>query len=315
MTLKQTVDDYLKEKAQLKQWSANSTTLHTGTLKNLLAVYGGQTQVVEIDRAAGARFAKFVADRLSGDGDVRWKPRTAQAELSRAAQFGHWLVRKGVIERNPLHDILPVKIANDPDEEARAFTTTELQQLAPDILEQRESKPERYAVTLISLYSGLRVGEVTLLNAEDVREVDGVLCFDLSQKKLKTVLSRGYVPVHPLLRNVLPRVGSGPLFPGLKSSTISSWFHNLLKRRGWKTVKSTEPGPAQHVTFHSCRRSFASRLVDLDVSDAVVQDLLRHSPVGGKITGKYIGRRKPPLLAVAVEKLTYDWPVEHQLKR
>jgi len=65
MTLQQAPDTYHAEKVTIKAWRASSASLNKRTLDNILAVYGRATPVIELDRAAGARYAESVKDRLA----------------------------------------------------------------------------------------------------------------------------------------------------------------------------------------------------------------------------------------------------------
>lgn len=55
---------------------------------------------------------------------------------------------------------------------------------------------------LICMFSGLRKSEFSLLSPADIKEVEGVLCFDLREKPTKNILRRRLVPVHSMLLNM-----------------------------------------------------------------------------------------------------------------
>jgi len=88
--------------------------------------------------------------------------------------------------------------------------------------------PHNYRIPLIGLTSGMRINEICQLFLDDLREVEGVLCFDINKKKekrLKTTSSARLIPVHPELvqlglieyANKLKDAGHDRLFPLLKS--------------------------------------------------------------------------------------------------
>jgi len=174
-------------------------------------------------------------------------------DLTRAGSFGAWLVQKGLLERNPLQGILKVNARKKSDEQARAFTDPELCRLAPHISRLRKDYADKFAITLISLYSALRVSEAASLHGEDVRDVDGALCLEVSDRGVKdpkTLTSNRIVPVHPALLawDLLSKNKTGPLFPRQMErkpgGRVSQWFTDLLDRQKMRDA---------HVTFHSFR--------------------------------------------------------------
>lgn len=59
------------------------------------------------------------------------------------------------------------------------------------------------SMPLISRYTGLRMGEIAALCAEDIEEVDGVLCIRVDGDHVKTANSRRLVPVSDNLKPVI----------------------------------------------------------------------------------------------------------------
>jgi len=109
-------------------------------------------------------------------------------------------IKEGYIKDNPAVG-LKIKQKRRPDEERKAYTTDDLKKIA-DNLPPKEDKPERYWIPLVGMFSGLRLDEACQLSIEDVKEIDGVWCFDVNDsqgKKLKTLSSNRIVPVHPAL--------------------------------------------------------------------------------------------------------------------
>ena len=106
---------------------------------------------------------------------------------------------------------------------------------------------------LMGFYSGARLSELTGLRREDVREVEGVLCFDIRPHEgrgLKNKSSRRLVPVHPQLlaagftADVLPFKGTGHYH----SKRVNEWLRDV--------AKISDP----RVSFHSTRHTVRDRL-------------------------------------------------------
>ena len=158
-------------------------------------------------------------------------------------------------------------------------------------------KGTRFWIPLIGLYSGLRLNEICQLDTSDVRMVDDVRCFVITEKSLvgstdkslKTRSSERIVPVHPKLLDLglvafvdeRSKRGDAKLFhdicpggSGFRSTAFSKWFVHFLKHSG---------ASRERTSFHSFRHRFRDALrdarVDRDISLAI----------GGWGTGKNAG--------------------------
>ena len=87
---------------------------------------------------------------------------------------------------------------------------------------------------LIGFYSGARLAEIAGLRREDVREVDGVLCFEVRPhegRRLKNKASRRTVPLHPEIiaagftANVLPFKSDAHYY----SKRVNPWLRGVAK--------------------------------------------------------------------------------------
>jgi integrase len=158
---------------------------------------------------------------------------------------------------------------------------------------------------LIAAYSGARLNEIAQLQLSDVREIDGFLCFDVTDvgddeeggttKQLKTEAARRVVPVHPelialgLLDYVaaLRAKGSVRLFPSFTQDVNNGWGRQLgrwandtfLVKLGYKTKR---------VVFHSFRHTLITRLIQAGVQEPIVKALVGHEQQGVTQTS-YVG--------------------------
>lgn len=62
------------------------------------------------------------------------------------------------------------------------FTPTELAK----VFSATEGDEEMQNVTLIGMYSGMRLNEICSLRVENIREIEGVLCFEVTEGKTKS---------------------------------------------------------------------------------------------------------------------------------
>jgi integrase len=158
---------------------------------------------------------------------------------------------------------------------------------------------------LIAAYSGARLNEIAQLQLSDVRAIDGVLCFDVTDvgddeegvtnKQLKSEAARRVVPVHPELIalglldyvEALRAKGSLRLFPTFtldvnngRGRQLGRWANDtFLVSLGYKTKR---------VVFHSFRHTLITRLVQAGVQEPIVKALVGHEQQGVTQTS-YLG--------------------------
>ncbi len=176
------------------------------------------------------------------------------------------------------------------------------------------TKPERYWVPLIGLYSGMRLGEICGLHVADIKQVDGIWCFDVNEdgeKRLKTLASTRIVPLHPELihRGLIEVVesakslGNERLWPNLIRREIDGYCHALGNWYGRFNRLHITQDPLK--SFHSLRHTFADGLKQLGEQEVMIAELMGHSNAS-ITTGRYGKRYKPEVLLEALRKLSFD---------
>lgn len=227
----------------------------------------------------------------------------------------NWAAKEDVLPKNPATGLrVPPARVSDP---RRPFRHDELCQLfslglfatRPSI----EDQDGRFWLPLIALFSGMRSGEIARLHVSDIAEVQGVMCFRLTDATvLKTAQSVRDIPIHSelirlgLLVFVREReaAGAATLFPDVRrngkddqSSEFSKQFRKMMTATGLTDL---------NLTMHSFRHTFAHALVAIDAPQAVAEAL---QGWGGKkprnMFAHYGGR--PPIrqLAETVERVIY----------
>lgn len=143
----------------------------------------------------------------------------------------------------------------------------------------------RFWFPLVGLFSGLRINEICILSPNEVRELEGVLCFDLRKRDTvaaKTVFARRIVPVHP----ELIRIGfaeyveerrqnrDNTLWPELvkpKSITITMKMSNFWYHHREQIGLSEKNKP-----FYSIRHTFITGLYRQETKAEVIAELAGH---------------------------------------
>ncbi|HGK3871377.1 TPA: site-specific integrase [Klebsiella pneumoniae] len=139
---------------------------------------------------------------------------------------------------------------------------------------------EMQNVTLIGMYSGMRLNEICSLRAANIREIDGVLCFEVTEGKTKSAAR--IIPVHslitPLVLSLREKPYNGFLF--YRASIIdradgkrSTWHSQRFTRAKRKALG--EEGTERKV-YHSLRHEVAQQLDRNQVPEDRIALLLGH---------------------------------------
>ena len=183
----------------------------------------------------------------------------------------------------------------------------------------------RFWVPLLSLWTGMRLGECCQLLVDDVTDFDGVPVIliddageqgadEADKKRVKTEAGKRFVPVHPELQRLgflvfaqaMRAKGEKRLFPELKpdtlgylSGTFSKWFND--KRRFLGKLGLDVTG----VSFHSFRHNYRDALREAEIGLERVRALggwRRDSDGEEAIYGKGL---KAATLYKEIEKVRY----------
>ncbi|WP_239031637.1 site-specific integrase [Geomonas diazotrophica] len=236
---------------------------------------------------------------------------TVNKHISRFSTLMKHCLKEGLITTNPAVG-LKIKQKRKPDEERSAYSLEDIRRLTTS-LPKDSKRPERYWVPMIGVFSGLRLDEICQMYTEDVREVDGVWCFDVNDtkdKKLKTLSSTRIVPVHPKLIELglldhLTRTeeqGHPRIWMNLNrresdgySNALGKWFQRFNR-------KHITDDPLK--TFHSLRHTFADTLKQLGCQESLISELMGHAN-DSITTGRYGKRYQPKVLLEAVSMICY----------
>lgn len=175
-----------------------------------------------------------------------------------------------------------------------AFNVDQIQLILRTILQNERgliTKSYQKWATLIGIYTGARLGEIAQLHLNDIRQQDGIWCFDINDegatKNLKAPASRRLVPIHSELLQtglldyvqLMKDQNVERLFPDFSYSPKngwgrqqSRWFNErLLVELGLKT--ST-------LVFHSLRHTVNTRLLQAGIADPIVKAIIGHEQEG-----------------------------------
>jgi integrase len=279
---------------------------------------GRSVNQVIIDLLALTRFAGFLARPDAGAGrladlgrpllerylaDLALDPRTVRSRNRDIASLNAFFY---AVRRHEWDQTLPVSAAFYPDDLPRPPERLP-RGLAEHVMAQVEQpasldrwrNPEGRLLTLILMRCGLRVGDATKIGLECViRDADGAPYLRYFNNKMKR---EALVPVDEELdqqitqqqNRILGRWPDGGrwLFPaprmnpdGVRQLTTHSYRGQLNDWLQRCDIRD-EHGRPVHLTPHQWRHTFATRLINRDVPQEVVQVLLDHS--SGEMTAHY----------------------------
>lgn len=139
---------------------------------------------------------------------------------------------------------------------------------------------EMQSVTRIGMYSGMRLNEICSLRTKNIKTVEDILCFEITEGKTKNAAR--YVPVHPVLIDLV-----GTLIKGSHEGFL--FYHAAITDRAdgklstWHTQQFTrakrkalgEVGTERKV-FHSLRGMFITQLDRAKVPEDRIALLVGH---------------------------------------
>ena len=233
--------------------------------------------------------------------------------------FG-WAKRNGLVSNN-VFEGLHIRLTKKQSKIARTgFTDAQVQTILSELLNNTSGLVQldyQKWGPLIALYSGARLNEIAQIHLADIRQQDGVWCFDLNDddetKKLKTDASRRLVPVHSRLIELglldhiqkIRTENAKKLFPKFQYDAKNGWGRSLgrwFNDRFLVKIGLKDKG----VSFHVFRHTVVTRLLQAGIEQPLVQTIVGHERQGVTqqnyfTTGYTLAQRRD-----AIERLRFD---------
>ncbi|MFD6699669.1 MULTISPECIES: tyrosine-type recombinase/integrase [unclassified Microbacterium] len=183
--------------------------------------------------------------------------------------FYSFLHAEGLRPDNPAMRLPVVKV---PTAKPRPYSAQQI-----DALLDSGAYRRTRVMILLGHYQGLRASEIAAVHADD---------FDLHAGTIK-VLGKGgrtdYLPLHDVIRELVPQMGDGYWFPArrgraghIRGQSVSDLLHDARERAQIAD---------KALTGHSLRHSFGTELVRRGANIRAVQELMRHASL--KTTARY----------------------------
>lgn len=309
VTLEELIETFAEEQIRGGNWTDKTERAYRAMFSILVEIMGKGKPCGKIT-AKDCRKVKETLARLPAR--FRTRKETKGMSVAQAAQSGlepklhvttinkhlaeysslfRWAVSNSYLANNPFQGIsLPQRRKSEPSREA--FTQEQLQTIFDNLIHNHGlvRKDAHKWGALIGLFTGARVNEIAQLKVKDVRQIDGIWCFDINDsdnKTLKTTASKRIVPIHPKLielglldyRNSVEAQGYERLLYQLTyqrgngyGKNLSRWFNErFLKVLGMKE---------KTLVFHSFRHAMVTALLHAEVEEPLVKAIVGHKQSG-----------------------------------
>lgn len=238
--------------------------------------------------------------------------KTVNKHIARIGSLLKYCHELGYITNNPATGLQIVE-KQSADQERSVYSPDDIRRIVAN-LPIDSGAHERYWITLIGLYLGMRLAEICQLHVEDIVKVDDCWCFDINNagnKQLKNDASVRVIPLHPKLIEL----GFIRYYEDIKERKHTRLWMNLafINLHGYTNSigKWYARFNREYVTddpkkvFHSMRHTVTDRLKQAGVTETVIAELVGHSNGGSMTMGRYGKRYQPKVLLDALMQLDY----------
>ncbi|MEH6710115.1 MAG: tyrosine-type recombinase/integrase [Paraglaciecola polaris] len=329
--LKTCIDDFCSSK--FREVGASSQQQYRKSFEVMVSVLGEDFLVSELDpeQAKKVKHAilKLPSGRLQDGIEQKLSVKSVNKYLANLFTFCKWLVgTRKLLSSNPF-DGSALKLGTKNQKHRRKFQPSEICALLDyKPSDKREAMKFREAAKWfipIGLYTGMRLSEIADLTVQNLRCIEDIWCFDLSEYMGKTERASRIIPVHSKLitrglleyADELRKSKSTLLFPDLDTGArsvdrdgfgapIGKWFNRtVLSKMGLD--KKVERDSGLLVDFHCCRHTVASKFKYHGVDGYIAKQILGHDQSDEITWGVYAGqeRTKLEVLKGVIEHLDY----------
>ena len=279
-------------------------------------------------------------DSVKGTDYKKLTPRSIQKRIQWLLAFIEWINNLSKMDGSSLTKsgaAINSKKKTRPDEARPKFTDSDLQLIfSADIFKNgrgsknksgtfRDYLPWHYWGPLICLLTGMRPNECCQMNVEDIREVDGIWCFDINEdssedssqtKSIKTINSRRIIPVHPKLielgligwKNKLAEKGHARMWEewiphssnGRYSPMASRWFNDTFRKQVF------EEGFDSKKVLYSFRHTFITELFNLGFEEREINKISGHSTGRSESSSRYDKNRDTKSLYNIISRIDFN---------
>jgi integrase len=232
-------------------------------------------------------------EAIALDGAKVMQVKTINKHLGAYNALFKWAAENGYVEKNVFAGS-GIKRGKSQPPSRVAFTNDQMEALLRTVIGNERGlikKDYQRWGPLIGMYTGARLNEIAQLRPADIRQEDGIWCFDINErdegKRLKTASATRLIPVHPKLLDLglldyrnKARTGEAPrLLDELGYSEGTGYGRNLSRWFNGPFLKALGMND-QSLVFHSLRHTMVTNLLQSDVAGPLVSSIVGHAQKG-----------------------------------
>lgn len=331
LTLSELVQHYIDESLRGGRWSENTEKSYRQKLDLLVDLIGASKPCTDITikdcrtvketliklpkrHSSLRQKGKSITEVINLDLE-KLNIKTVNNHIGTYSGLFRWAVNNGYVTVNHFHG-LSVRQSKKKEAVRKGFDSEQVKIMLSELTDNKRGlvrKEYQKWGALIGLFTGARVNEIGQLKVEDVREEDGILCFDINElgdSKLKTGASTRLVPVHSKLIELgfldylesVKAKGRERLLYELTYDRNNGYGRNL--GRWFNTRFLVELSlKSKASVFHSLRHTMFTELLRAGVDLPIAKAVIGHTQEGVGLQVYFERGYKIEQLKEAIEKV------------
>jgi len=310
-TLEQLIEKYIAERVRGGNWTFRTEKDYRSKFGLLGDMLSMDTALSAIDTATARKVKESLQrvpkniktspitrdltfeDALALEDVGRMDVKTINTHLAAYNGLFKWAEANSYIDKNVFAGIA-IKQGKTADKARVAFSGEQIALIRDTIVRNERGlikKAYQHWGPLIGLYTGARLNEIAQLGPDDIRQEDGIWCFDINDrsegKTLKTTSARRLIPIH----SKLIELGFIKFVETLRADKQTRLLHELGYSEGTgygRNLSRWFNGPflkalgmdKQALVFHSFRHTMVTKLLQSGVAEPLAKSILGHAQEG-----------------------------------
>lgn len=318
-TLEQLIEKYVSERVLGGNWTSRTEKDYRSKFKLLCNILSKDTPSSAIDTTKARKVKETLQrvpkniktspktrdlsfkDAVALENVARMDVKTINTHIAAYNSLFKWAESNSYIDKNVFAG-MAIKQGKTVDKAREAFSGEQIELIQHTIVQKERGlikKKYQYWGPLIGLYTGARLNEIAQLELGDIRQEDGIWCFDINDqsedntlKNLKTTSAKRLIPIHSKLLELgfieyveeLRSCKKTRLLHELGYSTgtgygrnLSRWFNGpFLKALGM----DKQVNGKQVLVFHSFRHTMVTNLHRSGIPEPIIKSIVGHAQEG-----------------------------------